>query len=112
MGLSQIDRDAMQRAIDSLQRRGEIAQIERAMKCGGFECAGKFASYSVQCDTLRLKPWQAPPAHVHADATPHPAIYGCRPGEIALRDRLVAAGLSIYEPDPVKALSKAKTKVA
>jgi hypothetical protein len=33
-------------------------------------------------------------------------VYGCRPGEIALRNRLKAAGLSLFEPDPLSALAR------
>jgi len=37
---------------------------------------------------------------------PDPNVYGARPGEIELRDRLLAAGLSGYEPNPTQALAE------
>jgi len=43
----------------------------------------------------------------HGPAPGDPNVYGARPGEIALRDRLLAAGLSRFEPDPLSALARA-----
>jgi hypothetical protein len=101
------DRDAYGRAIEWVRQNGDAAQIEDKLRCEGFEAAGEFAAYSAQCDTLRLRPWQAPPCHVRG-TDPDPNVYGCRPGEIALRDRLLAAGLSLFEPDPLSALAGAQ----
>jgi hypothetical protein len=102
------DRDAFGRAIEWVRQHGNAAQIEDKLRCEGFEAAGEFAAYSAQCDTLRLRPWQAPPCHVRG--TVPSDVYGCRPGEIALRDRLLAAGLSLFEPDPLSALAASERK--
>jgi hypothetical protein len=83
----------------------DAARIDAKLAREGFEAAGKFASYSCQCDMLQLKPWEAPPAHTRG-TIPDPNVYGCRPGELALRDRLLAAGRSRYEPDPARALAQ------
>jgi len=71
--LSDLDRDAMQRAIDWVRQESpaSAAQIEDKLAREGFEKAGHFASYSVQCDVLQLKPWQAPLAHTRT-TTPIP----------------------------------------
>jgi hypothetical protein len=96
--VKRIDRDAMQRAIDIMRHDPFWAtHIEGKVKREGFEEAGHFASYHVQCDVLQLKPWEAPPSCVWGNF--------CS-GGIELRDRLVAAGLSAFEPDPVKALAE------
>jgi hypothetical protein len=107
------DKDAYSRAIEWMRQHSPVrcAQIEDKLKCEGFEAAGEFAAYFCQCETLRLKPWQAPPVHVRA-TDPDPNVYGCRPGEIALRDRLLKANLSVFEPDPIAALARAARKPA
>jgi hypothetical protein len=87
------DRDAMRRCIEIMRHESPESR----------EQAGHFAAYAVQCDTLRLKPWEAPPC----------CVWGYdQSGGIELRERLVAAGLSIYEPDPVKALAEAEQQEA
>ena len=61
------------------------------------------AVYHCQMETLRLRPWQTPPCWV-GDERPHVDDHR---GEVAaweLRRRLLAAGLSEFEPDPVAAL--------
>jgi hypothetical protein len=72
----------------------------------GFVSAGQFAAYSMQCDTLQLKPWECPPMHAEDGDDIDPNCYGYRPGEVALRDRLLGAGLSVFEPDPLAALAR------
>jgi hypothetical protein len=99
------DRDAMRRAIDAMRHESpdRAAQIERTLKHEGFAAAGEFAAYVVQCSTLRLKPWETPPSDPWGNF--------CS-GGIELRDRLVAAGLSVFEPDPARALAQIeRTKV-
>jgi hypothetical protein len=101
------DADAFARAIAWCRAHGKGDRIEREWARDGFEAAGLTAAYSAQCTTLHLKPWEAPPMHVCATtADLDPNVYGCRPGEVALHDRLLAAGLSIYEPDPLNALAR------
>ena len=69
-----------------------------------------FAAYSVQGDALRLKLWQSPPCHLSIEDG---KVRDCDiEGQILLR-RMVAAGLSTFEPDPIAALAaKAKCKRA
>lgn len=107
------DKDAYSRAIEWMRQHSpaSAAQIESKLRCEGFASAGAFASYAAQCETLRLKPWEAPPAHVRGDVI-DPNVYGCRPGEIALRDRLLKANLSVFEPDPIAALACAAAPAA
>ena len=74
-----------------------------------FEVAS-FAAYCVQGEALRLKLWQSPPCRL---STEDGKVSDCDiEGQILLR-RMIAAGLSIYEPDPMGALAaKAKRKRA
>jgi hypothetical protein len=111
--LPEQDRDAFERAIEMMRQHSpaRAAQIDDTLTREGLTAGGEFAAYFCQCETLRLKPWQAPPSHVRGDV-PDPNVYGARPGEIELRDRLAAAGLSVFEPDPVQALARAARKGA
>jgi hypothetical protein len=107
--IAALDRDALERAIAMMRQHSpaEAAQIDGKLTHEGFDAAGKFAAYCCQCETLRLKPWEAPPCHVHGDGI-DPNVYGYRPGEVALYNRLRGAGLSLYEPDPIAALARTR----
>jgi hypothetical protein len=98
--VKRINRDAMARAIEWMRQESANSreQIEDKLKR---EEAGHFAAYAAQCSTLRLKPWESPPSNLWGDY--------CSDG-IELYDRLVAAGLSVFEPDPVKALAEVERK--
>jgi hypothetical protein len=56
----------MRRCIEIMRHESPESreQIDCKLKDEGFEKAGQFAAYAVQCDTLRLKPWEAPPCCV------------------------------------------------
>jgi hypothetical protein len=103
--LPALDQDAFERAIKMMRQHSpaSAAQIDDKLACEGFASAGKFASYCMQCETLRLKPWEAPPMDAQGGDVVDPNVYGC-PGEVALHNRLKAAGLSLFEPDPLSAL--------
>jgi hypothetical protein len=104
-----LDQDAFERAIAMMRQRDPMhaAQIDGKLAHEGFAAAGRFAAYAMQCDTLRLRPWECPPCDAKGDAV-DPAIvgYGYGRAEISLRNRLQGAGLSIYEPDPLAALTR------
>jgi hypothetical protein len=62
------------------------------------------AAYSAQIDNLRLLPWQNPPCCADPYDPRDKAAW-------ALRQRLIDAGLSPFEHDPIAALkAKAKAK--
>jgi hypothetical protein len=62
-----------------------------------WEEVAQFAADICQTNALNLSPLEHPPCHAHRDA------FG-NDGSIKLRDRMVAAGVSIWHPDPLKAL--------
>lgn len=96
--LSAIDEDALERALAQLRRSkdpGRRAQIEGKLADDGWYKAAHFASYSLQIDNLGLKPWSDPPCYGHLQDDPE---------AYKLAQRLEAAGLSIFEPDPEAAL--------
>jgi hypothetical protein len=106
MQLTKDDLDAMARAIEWVrqQRPDHAEQIEDKLRCESFEAAGEFAADVAQYANLKLKPWETPPCNIWG--------YG-QSNAIELRDRLVAAGLSIFEPDPMQALAEVeRTRIA
>src|SRR5262249_44179519 len=107
-GLSAIDCSALERAF-AMARAESAKERERfdEMARKDWQEAARFAAYHCQVRTLRLKPWQAPPMHAD-DVVSDAPCYGGRPEEVALRQRLLAAGLSVFEPDPIAALAAAK----
>ena len=61
----------------------------------------EFASYCCQCRALNLKPWQSPPCHADEDDA-NPRDEKAR----ALLRRMLRAGVSRYDPDPMAALER------
>jgi hypothetical protein len=106
--MRKVDRHALRRAIERLKRiPDERERIIQKVIEEGFEGAGQFAAFSVQTDALNLMPWQPPPCWADVDG-PEPAGRHPTDGRRAawlLARRLVAAGLSIYEPEPLAALA-------
>jgi hypothetical protein len=116
--LSPVDRTAMERAIEMLRRRGgqDAQQIEDKLARDPWERVGEFAAYACQDSALHLKPWQWPPCWLRTDdaverALAAPALdpKGLRVAGDLVR-RLLAAGLSRYEPDPIAALERIERK--
>jgi hypothetical protein len=106
--MNEIDRDAFERAI--AQMRSDSADsrelIDAISAKPGFEQAGETAAYHCQCKALRLKPWQSPPMYAAPRLDgPDDGSAGWKVAE-QLAHRLLAAGLSRYEPDPLGALER------
>jgi hypothetical protein len=110
--LSQVDRDAMKRAIEIVRQRDAASrdQIDHKLRDEPWQEVGEFAAYSCQCDSLHLKPWQDPPCVINlASALREP--FGDQRAEreaAELLKKILAAGLSRYEGDPLQALDRAK----
>jgi hypothetical protein len=69
---------------------------EWIMKPQVWEEVAEFAANICQTTSLNLRPWEFPPCRAKdGDA-------------LKLRDRMVAAGVSIWHPDPIAALRKAE----
>jgi hypothetical protein len=99
-GLSPIDHDALVRCVAALKASAPDwpAFIDALVAQNGWLDTARFCSYSCQSDSLHLKPWQSPPA------------WGRSSDAAELVDRLIAAKLSIFEPDPLSALAQAAAK--
>ena len=81
------------------------SQIDRQLDSRPWEEVGAFAAYSCQMKSLRLKSWELPPCEVRVDNTDPECAYAAK-----LLRRLLAAGLSRYEPDPVSALQAVEAR--
>ena len=111
MRLSRIDREALTRALkmaraESEQERGHI---DRVLAQDGWQRAAETASYHCQGTRLRLRPWQPPPCWCRdpeGDLAAGNDGIGGRYAAALLTQRLLAAGLSRYEPDPIAALAR------
>jgi hypothetical protein len=94
------DREALELAIEWQKARGadRREQLEHIVARDGWEEAAQFCAYSAQMAALRLKPWEAPPCWASIGD-------GTAAGE--LLERMLAAGISRYHPDPEGALAEA-----
>jgi hypothetical protein len=107
-GLSKIDRDALARALAKAKADDDLLlrdQIARMLVDRDVYDVASFAAYHYQVHVLGLRPWQSPPCYGdvapghdgHADAA-------------VLLKRLLDAGLSRWEPDPLAALAQAEAR--
>jgi hypothetical protein len=109
--LSPADMDALTRAVEQQRARGgeRKRQIEDMLTTRPWLETAKFAAYSLQCSSLALKPWETAPLDAEPDDRDSPGNEARRIGSAArLVRRLLAAGLSRYEVDPLGALARAK----
>jgi hypothetical protein len=101
--MNRVDREALQRALKLARADPEYReQIAAKIEADGWESAAEFAAYCCQIDNLGLKPWMDPPcfAEVRPDAE-----------ALAILVKLLGAGLSRFEPDPVAALAAVRSRV-
>jgi hypothetical protein len=119
MQLTPNDLDALKRAIkwgEAFQRREpQLKLMPEQMSIEGspewIELATYFAA-KAQSQTLGLYPWQCEPVHVHDDGVVDVSCYGRRSDEVALLRKMLALGVSIFEPDPPAAIAKAERERA
>ena len=112
--LAPLDLDALRRAMkwgEGYQRREPLLKVfpnpmPREGSPEWIEAAIYFV-VAAQAASLHLKPWQCVPLQV-ADDSIIADCYGRRPDEITLRRKMIALGISIYEPDVPAAIAKAE----
>jgi len=107
MKTSDKDRLALKRALDTASKadKGRAKQLADKLRNEPWEDVAAFAAYCVQWRALRLKLWELPPCSVEED-DPNPRDKAAQ----ALLRRMLAAGLSRYEPDPMAALEAKKLR--
>jgi hypothetical protein len=108
--LSPVDQEALERCIAITRNSSEPGrrkQIDNMIKERGWYAAGIFSAYSSQYDAIRPRLWQPVPSDINdiegtlAKGDDH--LGGSYRAALLLK-RMLAAGLSRYEPDPVRAL--------
>jgi hypothetical protein len=112
--LSRVDREALTRAIVVARSESpdRAEQIDEKLKEDPWLEVAEFAAYVAQNNTLHLKSQQIPPCWIddpYGDDDLARDLFGLG-GTVearALCRRLLEAGLSRYEPDPIAALEKA-----
>ena len=118
MPLTAIDRDALERALVACraQSKARAEQIDHMLAdpSRSWQEVARFASYSAQMDSLRLNPWQSPPCQAGLNdlKTQPPGDPRGKFESAALLQRLLEAGLSGYEPDPLAAITEAEQRQA
>ena len=108
MKISPVDRDALERALAATVAEPiRSRQIANMIKTDGWRSAAEFASYHCQHRALATRPWELAPIDVDEDDPIPGGDDAHRKGRaITLLRRLLAAGLSRYEPSPLTALAK------
>jgi hypothetical protein len=108
--ISEVERDALERSIavmlrhrERIYREGFKRRLTEAKE--PWSEIGRHAASTCQCESLGLKPWQMVPCDAEPGEIDAPGFEHRRTGAAsALVGRLLAAGLSRYEPDPLGAL--------
>jgi hypothetical protein len=111
---SKVDIEAFGRAIAIYrrERHGGDEHITEKIEEDGFETAGRFAAYYCQRKRLKLAPYEFPPCWLSdVDDVEGPDFKGKLKAARLLK-RLLDAGLSKFEPDPIAALEAAKLQAA
>jgi hypothetical protein len=109
--MTRTDKDALARAIEMAKTLDPVysAAVESKLTSGAWEEAALYACVHLQSQALRLRPWMCPPCHANdAIDLAEGDHYGNKPGEVALRQRMIALGLSVYEPNPLEAIERAE----
>jgi hypothetical protein len=119
--LSPVDREALERALKIVLGRperedpGRHEQVERMIEERGWFAAASFCVYCCQMELVRPRLWQPTPADITdvegTLAKGDDGLGGDYRAALLLK-RMLAAGLSRYEPRPVEALAAAKRRAA
>jgi hypothetical protein len=97
----EVDMDALRRAMAIAARDpATAAQLKAKLEGEPWTQVAEFAASHCQYAALGLRPWQSPPCT--GDDKDEAAA--------ALLDKMLAAGISQWEPDPLKALARAKRR--
>ena len=107
-----VDRDALERCMKIAQRDPlRTEHLRSKLEDEPWIEVAEFAAYGCQIESLSLKPWQSPPCHIdeNADAPDDADREPDTVGRKLLR-QMLRAGVSRFDPDPLKALAGAKRK--
>jgi hypothetical protein len=106
MAINDLDRQALDRCTKLYAAKGgEFTQRVKERDCDWREMAHG-CCFHFQMQNLGLRPWQNPPMFLIDDDS-------SRPEDLAafkIMRKLIDAGLSVYEPDPLAALAAVKNR--
>lgn len=104
------DKDALKRAIEMARTLDPaIAQAVETKQTTSRQEGGEYAAFHCQVRSLKLRRWQAPPLRSDDEVDAATAgMYGGKPEEVALRQRMLVLGLSEFEPNPLEAIERAE----
>ena len=107
------DKDALRRALVAARALdAQTAQaVDTMLKSRTWQEAAEYAAYHCQMRVLKLRPWQTPPMISHDEIDPE-GRYGGTEQEVGLRQKMLALGVSIFEPDPLAAIERAEAEAA
>ena len=111
--IDEIDGDALKRALVACRAESSARakQLDSKLRDEPWEEVAQFASYCAQGRALDLMPWQSPPCRANLGALSEPFGDPRAARESAeLLRRLLDAGLSRFEPDPLGAIEEAEGK--
>lgn len=103
--MTKIDKAALELALEMVLTGKDLNRAEQVrliLEEDGWRQAAKFCSYYLQMRRLRLKPWERPPCRLDR---PDDSEAG------RLLGRMLAAGMSKYDPDPLAAMEDAAREV-
>jgi hypothetical protein len=114
MRLSRIDREALTRALKMARAESEAERerFDREVAQRGWQHAAEAAAYHCQDRALKLRPWQPPPCWIRdleGDLAAGDDGISGRYRAALLTQRLLRAGISRFEPDPLGALAQAES---
>jgi hypothetical protein len=111
------DREALKLAVAACTE-GDAAELRDLIKSyGNWEKAAKFSARCMQGRHLKLKPWEVPPARIANPDNPDEGFYHPdQPGTASdgrvqaarLLQRMLALGISKWQPDPLTAIEEAE----
>jgi len=115
--LSDQDRAALERALAEALEGESREQVRKKLETESWFTVARFAAYSLQMDSLHLKPWQIAPLwidpeeideilRVETDADSDEDVAAAR-----LLKRMLSYGVSRFDPDPMGAIQRARAAV-
>jgi hypothetical protein len=110
------DRLALQLAAERYAARYGAEHFRGRVKQSGWLEAAKSAAYVLQFANLGLEPWQIPPAKIINPDRPDEGLLEDQPGlasdgrkqAASLLRRMLTAGVSKFNPDPLRACEEAE----
>ena len=115
MNPNSTEKEALARAVKLYRAQSPPApkQVDEMLRDDPWQEVAEFCAYACENRLLRLQPWRDPPCIASLDnlTKPHGDQRGERESAEWLR-RLLDAGLSRFEPDPLAAIERVEAKPA